>query len=778
MTLSKLPVLVLNSIILFPHSEIRVEFDREKDKELISLAESYYNKNILIVHSLNESSFDSFHDTTIGVLGYIAIKLDMPNQKTRIVIRGIKRVRISSYDKENDIEVAKISDIDVKPLEKEEEIAYSRRLIKQLEYSIEHDPNMSNSVLSSVMGVNDTSKITDILAVVMPCSYTRKLEYLYEIDSRSRVIMLLDDLNQELKIAQLESQIDEKLTERLDSTQREYLLQEKLKVIKEELGLNDGREKEISDLRSRANNVNIPKAVRKRLMIEIDRYETLPVTSPEVAIIKTYIDTLLSLPWNFKTIDHKDLKVAKEKLDCTHFGLDEAKERIIEHLALLQMDGSIDHNILCLVGPPGVGKTTFAKSVADAMGRRYAKISVGGVNDEAEIVGHRKAYVGAAPGKIIQGIRKANSSNPVFVIDEIDKMTKDIKGDPASSLLEILDKEQNSKFCDNYVEEEFDLSNVFFICTANYQEQIPRELYDRLEIIEISSYTEYEKLNICKNYIIPKGIKNHGLKKEFVTFTDDAILKIIRNYTKEAGVRELERLISAILRKIVKDIVVNKTIRFNIIDNVMVSSYLGKEKYLDHVDRAKSQVGVVNAMSYTIYGGDVLKIEVNYFKGNGNIIMTGSLGDVFIESAKIAFSYIKSNCKKFGIEYDTLVNNDIHIHVPEGAIKKDGPSAGTAITTAIISAFTNKRIPSCVSMTGEITLRGEILPIGGLKEKIIGAKRAGVTKIFVPVDNEHELNEIDADIKEGIRFVLVSNYDELYCNFEKSKKSKKRLEKV
>lgn len=780
MSETKIPVLILRNIILFPHSEIRIELDTKKDKELISLAESYYNKNILIIHpnDLLEENIEMENYPTVAVLGYINMKIDLPNQKTRIVIRGIKRVNVTSYEKDNDTELANISDIETKVLEKTEEVAYSRSLIKQVEYSIEHDPNMSNSILSSIMGVNDLDKITDILTVVLPLEYEKKLEYLHETDPTSRVVMLLDDLNQELKIAELENQIEEKLTKKLDKSQREYILQEKLKVIKEELGVDDSKDQEINRLKTRINNVNIPKNVRKRLMLELNRYEQAPPVSPEVAVIKTYIDTLLSLPWNFKTIDNNDLKSAKAYLDKTHFGLIEAKERIIEHLALLQMNGSVDNNIICLVGPPGVGKTTFAKSVAEAMNKRYAKISVGGVNDESEIMGHRRAYVGASPGKIINGIKKAGSSNPVFVIDEIDKMTKDIKGDPASALLEVLDKEQNNKFCDNYIEEEFDLSEVLFICTANYKEQIPRELYDRLEIIEISSYTEYEKLNICKNYIIPKGIKNHGLKKEFVTFTDDAILKIIRNYTKEAGVRELERLVFSILRKIVKDIVVNKTVRLNIIDEAMVSNYLGKEKYLNHFDKAKYQVGVVNAMSYTIFGGDILKIEVNYFKGNGNIIMTGSLGEVFIESAKIALSYIKSNCKKFGIDYETLQNNDIHIHVPEGAIKKDGPSAGTAITTAIISAFTNKKIPSNVSMTGEITLRGDILPIGGLKEKIIGAKRSGITKIFLPIDNEHELNEIDQDIKEGVRFILVSNYYEIHESFRPKKHEKKNLVKV
>lgn len=767
-----LPVLVLRNIILFPQTEIRIELENDKDKELISLAESYYNKHILVVHPNDMFSENISVDDypKIGVLGYINMKLDLPNNKTRIVIRGINRVQVKNYEKSDNFVTSVIEEVHYKKLDKYEEIAFSRSLIKQVEYYIDQNPNMSNSVLSQILGINDIDKITDVLVMSIPGTYERKLEYLNEIDPTNRVMMLLEDINQELKIIKLEQRIEEKVNTNIDKSQRDFILQEKIKVIKEELGVSYDKDTEIDNIRSKMNSINLPDKVRERLNIEISRYEAASMSSPEVGMIKTYIDTILSLPWNNKTIDNKDLNKAMSVLDSSHFGLSEVKERIIEYLALLQRNNNTNSPIICLVGPPGVGKTTFAKSVADAMNRCFTKVSVGGINDESDIIGHKRAYIGSSCGKIIQGMRKAGSSNPVFVIDEIDKMTKDINGDPASTLLEVLDKEQNKNFCDNYIEEEFDLSNVMFICTANYIDRIPLELLDRLEIIQMSSYTEYEKINICKKHIIPKGIKEYNLEGTMIEFTDDAILKIIRDYTKEAGVRELERLILSILRKIIKDMIMLNSQSINIIDNGMVVHYLGKEKYSYHQSNSKALVGVVNGMSYTIFGGDILKIEVNYFKGHGSVITTGQLGDVFIESAKIALSYIKSNYKYFGVDYSILEENDIHIHVPEGAIRKDGPSAGTALTTAIISAITKRKIPSNISMTGEITLRGEILAIGGLKEKIIGAKRAGVTKIYLPSSNEKDLEDIEDYIKEGIRFVFVSNYKELYKDLTSTKK--------
>lgn len=762
---SRLPVLILKNIILFPFSEIRLELENMKDKELISLAESYYNKRILILNTNDEieDTIDKTSFPRIGIVGYLSMKLDLPNNKTRIIIRGLKRVKVLSYvDDASKVKVSRYEDIKTKKLIPIEQMAYTRSLIKQMEYYIEKIPGVSNSILSQILGVNNIEKVTDILAAFIPFDYQRKLEYLNEVEPTTRVMMLLDDINKEIALANLEEEIEEKVSYELDKSQKEFILNEKIKVIKDELGESFDKEEEIKQLKEKIKDSKYPLHVITRLEREIKKLEVLPPMSSEIGMVRTYIETVINLPWNTYTIDNLDLEEALKVLDETHYGLKEVKERILEYLALNKLTKGSNNPIICFVGPPGVGKTTIAKSIARATEKKYTKISVGGINDEAEIVGHRRAYIGSGPGKIIEGLRKAASSNPVFVIDEIDKMTKDLRGDPASSLLEVLDKEQNKYFSDHYLEEEYDLSKVMFILTANYIEQIPYELLDRLEIIEITSYTEDEKFNIAKNYIIPKNIKEYGLALENITFTDDAILKIIRSYTKEAGVRELERLICLILRKVAKEIVINKTSDLHIIDEFKVEEYLGSKKYFLEENDDKKQVGLVNAMSYTMLGGDILKIEVNYFKGNGNIIMTGQLGDIFRESAQIALGYIKSNYKKFKIDYKLLEENDIHIHVPYGAVKKDGPSAGVAITTAIISAFTGCGIKNNISMTGEITLRGKVLPVGGLKEKIIGAKKSLIKTIYLPALNKSEVLELEKEIKTNIKYIFVTNYDEIY----------------
>ena len=765
---SSLPILLLKDIILFPYNEIRLELETEEDKELISLAESVYGKYILLVYQ-NESYIEHFNinnENNYGVVGYINMKIELPNNKLRIVIRGIKRVEIENIYNLNGNYIADVKNINNRELSSAEEIAYTRTLIKRLEYFIENNPGMSNSVLSQIIGINDINRISDILLGEMPVSYERKLEYVKEIDPTNRVIMLLDDMSEELKIIALENSIEEKVSENLDKSQKEYLLNEKIKVINEELGINN-KDTEINELIEKTDKLNANNKIKDRLHKEINRYEKISPSSPEITIVRNYIDSLLSLPWNNVTVDNKNLNKAKEILDGTHYGLEEVKERIIEHLAVEQFSHTEKAGVICLVGPPGVGKTTFAKSVAKALGRRFTKISVGGINDEAEIVGHRRTYIGSSYGKIIGGIKKAGSKNPVFVIDEIDKMTKDIKADPSSALLEVLDKTQNKYFVDNYIEEEFDLSNVLFICTANYKDQIPNELYDRMEIIDMNSYTLIDKLHIAKNYIIPRSLKEYKLTKEEIIFTDSSIIKIINNYTKEAGVRDLERMILSILRKIVKDIVLNKKIKLNIINEDDIKNFLGEEKYPSNKAKDKSYIGCVNALSYTLYGGDVLKIEATYYSGNSNILTTGSLGDVFKESALISYSYIKSNYDKFNIDYNRLIENDIHIHVPEGAIRKDGPSAGVVITTSIISALTETKIPDTISMTGEITLKGDILRVGGIKEKVISAKRFGIKKIFLPKDNEQDIEKLDKTIKRGIKFIYVSNYETLYEKLKK-----------
>lgn len=761
----KLPVFVLKDAVLFPYSEIRLELQNEEQKKLMSLVESYYNKQVLIVNQLDplEEKTDILELPDYGVLGNLQMRLDLPNGKTRVVIKGIKRINVKSYVEEDEIFLSDYEIVKPAHLDKFEEVAYSRSLVRQLELFVNSVSYISNSILAQVKNIEKIEELTDLIALFLPSNYERKLEYLKEDNATIRVKMLLDDINKELSIIQLEKKIDEEVQKNIEKSQKEFVLREKIKAIKDELG--ESKDNDMDNLKEKLKEENYPLKIRKRLEQEIVRYEQCPFGSPEVGIIRNYIDYLMNLPWNVTTKDNNDMELVLKTLNYSHYGLDKIKDRIVEYIALKKLSKDNNVPVLCFVGPPGVGKTSLAKAIAKAVGRKTCKISVGGINDEAEIVGHRRTYIGAAPGRIIQGIKKAGSKNPVFIIDEIDKMTKDIKGDPASSLLDVLDKEQNKYFSDHYIEEDFDLSQVMFICTANYINQIPLELIDRLEIIELSSYTEYEKLNIAKYHIIKKLLKSHGLKPNQVVFSDDAILEIIQSYTKEAGVRELERIIASILRKIVKDIVVNKKYKETfVIEKSSLIKYLGIAKYEYNKIDTTYQVGVVNGMSYTPYGGDILPIEVTYFKGKGLVVMTGSLGDVFIESARIAFDYIKSNSSMFQIDFKFLEENDFHIHVPETAVKKDGPSAGIAITTAIISALTNKSIASNLSMTGEITLRGKVLPIGGLKEKIIGAKRANIKKIILPKENEKDLEELDDYIKEDIKFILVSNYEEVYNN--------------
>lgn len=763
MNITTLPVLILRNNILFPHDEIRLELDNEQNKELISLACSYYDKYILIVNYSDvldkDNNINKF--PSIGVLGNITMNLELPNNKTRIVIKGLNRVFINNYDKDENTILANISPINYEKIEKAEDIAFSRSLIKQVEYYIDNDPSISNSILSNLNSSLGIDTLTDLVSPILKETYERKLEYLYEINPVVRVCMILEDINEELKIVEFESMIEDHLTKNLDDYQKNFLLQEKLKVVKEELGISYDKDEEYIDLKEKIERLKCPSSVKETLQYELKKYESTSANSPECSIIRSYIELLLNIPWNKSTIDNKDLKLARKILDSSHFGLEEVKSRIIEYLALRIKTKNSNSSVICLVGPPGVGKTTLCKSIAKCMNRKYVKISVGGLNDSSEIMGNRRTYIGAFPGKIIQGIKKAGSNNPVFVIDEIDKLCKDIKGDPASSLLEVLDKEQNKFFVDNYVEECFDLSKVMFITTANSLSNIPIELRDRLEIIEIDGYTEYEKLNICKSYLIKKGLENNCLNKDQVIFTDAAFLKIIKNYTKESGIRELERMIDKILRKIVTEIVLNNKEKNYVIEEKDIEKYLGKEKYTLMNTNYKNTVGIVNALSYTNLGGEVLKIEVNIYKGTGKIITTGLLGDVFKESTQIALSYIKSNCDILKVDFDLLNNIDIHLHVPEGAVRKDGPSAGISITTAIVSALKNKQISSYLALTGEITLRGNILPVGRIKEKIMGAKLNNIKKIILPKDNEKDVEVLDEQLKKDIKFVYVSNYDEV-----------------
>ena len=762
---TNLPVLIIKNLILFPSSEIRLEFEREEEKELLSLAENYYNNQILLVNPTDEIDNKIHTDElpNVGVVGLIKMKMEMPNKKMRVIIKGEHRVKIYAYSKDEELFEAMTSLVPSSDNKEEkdpkEELAYKRKLMQKLEEYTNKMPSVGNAVLSQVDQIHTLDKLTDVICLHIENSYERKLEYIKEIHPVVRAKMLLDDMERDLSVLELEKDIDTKVNKKLEHDQKEFILREKLKVIKEELG--EEEDFEVKEIKEAIKTDRFPKNVKERLEKELIKMNGSFTSMPDGAITRNYIDWLLSLPFGEYTKDNKDLNKIEISLNKSHFGLLNIKERIIEYIAVKQSTDHAKSPIICLVGPPGVGKTSLAISIAKALNRNYTKISVGGINDEAELVGHRKTYVGAMPGKIIQGIKKSGSMNPVFIIDEIDKMTKDIKGDPASALLEILDPNQNDHFQDHYIEEEISLKDVFFILTANYVEQIPLELQDRLEIIELSSYTELEKLDILKQYIIKEQLINHGLTMRDVKFDDGVLEKIIRSYTCEAGVRDLSRRIETIFRKIVKNRILKRRSGKKIITLENLDEYLGVEKYSEEVKENK-YTGYIHALAYTPVGGKVLGIEIVKYKGTGKIEITGSIGKVMEESVEIAFSYVFSHCKDFKIEENVFLENDFHVHFVEGAIKKDGPSAGVSVVCALISLLKNKKIASTLSMSGEMTLRGEVLPVGGIKEKLIAAYTNNINKVFLPKENEKDLIEVPNEVKEQIEFIFVQNYKEIY----------------
>ncbi len=762
MKIDKVHVLVLEDIVIFPNTEIKIEYDNVYENMMYRIFNDIDEKLVLVVNPIE----DFFHDITslpnVGVLCRLKIKMTIPNNKTRLVIEGVRRVNIDKIDEEDKIYYANYSDVNY--YSENDEDKYYGILQKTLERYISKAPYMSNAIISQIVKVPNLSDFCDLIGSYLAIDVKKKKKYITTTNPVERAKLIVIDINSDIKFLELERDIEQEVEDNVNDREKEYYIKERIKMLQQELGEEESIEDEAEKLTKKLNKLKCSNKTKKVIKDEINRLSKMPESSPEIGMTRDYINWMLSLPWNIKTKDNENLNDVKKILDSSHYGLNDVKDRILEFLAVKQNAKSTKSPILCFIGPPGVGKTSLAQSIAKALNRKMAKISVGGINDEAEIVGHRRTYIGSNPGRIIQGIKKAGSCNPVFIIDEIDKMTKDIKGDPASSLLEVLDPEQNTKFSDHYIEEEFDLSQVFFIATANYIEQIPYELIDRLEVINLSSYTEYEKLDIAKNYLLPKELDESGLTPLTFTIDDDALMHVIQNYTKEAGVRELDRILSSIMRKVVKEMLLNKKQVFYHITIEEVEKYLGKPKYLYMKPVSSMQVGIVNGMAYTTSGGDILPIEVTYFKGKGNLILTGSLGDVMQESCKIALSYLKSHTNDFDIDIKLLEENDVHIHFPEGAVNKDGPSAGIAITTALVSLFKSVAVDNKLSMTGEITLQGRVLPIGGLKEKIIGARRAGINHIIVPNDNKVDIDEIPDEIKKDINITYVKNYKDVYKN--------------
>lgn len=759
MTQTNLPILYLRDVVLLPFNDTRLEFSNDIDKKILNIAESNYDGYVLLINLNDPLEEDPDYNTLpdIGILGKIKSKIDLPNGITRVVMTGIDRVEIVSVTNNSDILSAFVVSTKEYDYNEVEASALRRVLYRKLDEYIDISPYMSNTVIGRITEVKNISKLSDIIVSELPLEYNEALKYVSITNPMNRIREITLDLSKEIETVRLENEIEDNLKVKLEEEQREYMLREKIKLIKEELGEVDLKDADIDKIRNKMNSLDLPESIIKRLNEEIDRYSLTSSASPEVTTIRTYIDWLLCLPWNKLSKDNTDVKKITEVLNDSHFGLESVKKRIIEYIAVKKKTNTSNSPIICLVGPPGVGKTSLASSIAKALNKDFVKVSLGGINDEAEILGHRRTYVGASPGKIIQQMKKANTSNPVFLIDEVDKLTKDYKGDPASALLEILDKEQNDKFCDNYIEEEFDLSNVMFILTANNIGGIPAPLLDRLEIIELSSYTIYEKLNIAKYHLIPDLLNEYKVKN--IKFTDSAIQKIITYYTKEAGARDLYRQIDSIIRKA---IINNDKSSKIVIDNGDVEAYLGATKYNITINDTNTKTGIVNGLAYTMYGGNILKVTCTLYPGKGNVTLTGALGDVIKESIYIALSYIKANNTMFKIDYKIFEEVDFHFHIEEGSIPKDGPSAGVTIVTAILSLLKNKIIPNNVSMTGEITLRGKILPVGGLKEKLIAATTNGIDTVYLPLESSKEFSLLPSEVRDNLNIILVEDYEDVY----------------
>ena len=763
---TKLPVIVLRNLVLLPHGEIKLEISNADDKNIIDNSIKYHDNYVILVSAkgLINENIELTELPNVGIIGKITSNFELPNNHIRINIEGINRANIFNYiDNKNSNLEAVIGPISIDEIDKDEQEANLRLLKREFAGYISISPNISNNIIIKLNEETNLDKLTDKIANMIPFNFENKNKYIYEFNSVKRSDMLIKQIAEEKNISYIERKIEEKVKRELDKSQQEFILKEKIKAIKEELGETDNKDEEISDLKNKIENLNAPSNIKEKLLKEVNKYEMMSLVSPELSIVKNYIDTVLSLPFGIYTKDLKNIQKIEEELDKTHYGLKDVKNRILEYIAVKELTNDIKSPIICLVGPPGVGKTSLAYSISQALHRNFVKISVGGVNDEAEIIGHRRTYIGSKPGRIIEGLIKAKSSNPVFLIDEIDKMTKDIKGDPSSCLLEVLDPEQNSTFYDNYIEEAFDLSKVMFILTANSLLDIPYALRDRLEIINLTSYTTFEKLDIVKNYMFSKLLKEHGLTKNNLIIDDETINFIIKHYTKEAGVRELERVLSSLMRKIAKEIITGSKRKKFVLNEEDVIRLLGNIKYVD-IGTTINNPGVVNGLAYTDLGGSILPIEVSHYKGKGNVNMTGSLGNVMKESAQISIGYIKNNYKEFGVDIKKLNDDDIHINALHAGIPKDGPSAGITLVTAILSSFLNKKIDNKIGMTGEITLNGNILGIGGLREKSIAAYNSGIKKIFIPKENESDISEIPKEVLDSLEIVFVSNYSEIFNN--------------
>ncbi len=752
-----LPLIPLRGLTVFPNTTVNFDVGRKKSVAAVTDAVKNRNGKIILCRQINTDESNPKPDGiyTVGVLARVVQVISNGGETLRIIVDGIKKVKVTGYVDNPNFFVASYEPMKELHARTVEAKAYRRKCMSVVE---EH----------YFVGERATKDVYNILnETEEPVAFLYRAAHLMDISDRQGFLeiddvidkyeLLLDFLEDELEIAKVEKKINRKVRESIDKGQKEYYLREQIKAIQEELGDEDD-----DDLLLKADKLPIPEESKKKLKKDIERNAKMPTSSPDYAISRNYFDFVFDLPWGVESEDNNDIENARKILDEDHYGLEKIKERILEFLAVRQLTDEKREPIICLVGPPGVGKTSIVKSIARALNRKYVRMSLGGIRDEAEIRGHRKTYVGAMPGRIISNIRIAGTMNPVFLLDEIDKLASDFKGDPSSALLEVLDPEQNNAFRDNYLEIPFDLSKVIFITTANNPDAIPAPLYDRMEIIEMSGYTPEEKLQIAKKHLIGKQLKAHGISEDRLSFTDDGIEKIIYSYTRESGVRGLEKEIANVMRKVAVKIVSGEAQDKIVVTKDNVKEYLGVEKYLENEKPEHSEVGAATGLAWTAVGGEILTIEVSIVSGKGEILLTGHLGDVMKESARTAISYIHAHADDYDIPEGAFKDKDIHIHVPEGAIPKDGPSAGITIATAVFSALTGKGVRNDVAMTGEITLRGKVLPIGGLKEKSLAAMRAGIKKVLIPIDNMKDLADIPESVKNGVKFIPVENVSEVF----------------
>lgn len=761
MTLKTYPLICTRGVIIFPDQEVVIDVGRPASLAAIENAQDNHGDLICLFSQkrmdLEDPGMDDLYE--VGTLCEIR-HVRRFDKFIRVKFRGLERVRLKKWVDNGTSDMGEVELIPNQRQDETEEVALVRMIAQAFEQMHPGEKFMSKELMMELSRGVGADVLSDKAVQGFPLATERKQEYLETPGINDRLVMLLQDMEKEKKMSEVEKKINETVKERIDQGQKDYYLREKIHAIKEELGDVAEIDKDVENIRKRLDENPYPEYIKAKVRDELSRYEILPPASGETGVIKAYIDWLMELPWWQVTKDNEDLNDAQKILDEDHYGLEKVKERIMEYLAVKQMTNSLKAPIICLVGPPGVGKTSLARSVARALDRKFVKMSLGGVRDEAEIRGHRRTYLGALPGRIIQGMKKASVVNPVFLIDEIDKMASDYKGDPSSAMLEVLDPEQNSVFSDHYIEENYDLSNVLFIATANYLENIPPALQDRLEIIQLSSYTDAEKVNIAREHLVPKQLKENGLTPEQLNISDDMLLYLVRYYTREAGVRQLERTIAAIARKTVLAILKDGKESITL-DKDLIHEWLGNEKTDYGKREEQDQVGTVTGLAYTSFGGDVLQIEATKFEGKGNLVLTGQLGDVMKESASIALDYIRSHAKEFGIDPECFGKLDIHVHVPEGAVPKDGPSAGVTMTTALVSCLSERPVKSNLAMTGEVTLRGNVLPIGGLKEKSLAAHRAGIDTILIPKGNVKDLEDVPQEVKDHIRFVPVATAQEV-----------------